>query len=84
MRRKPKDLFELAGFTFKSYETTALVLATTIALTSDANTKIKCDRALKGLRRLRRLVKQKGQSWQKRKKVKQKRSLKVSPRRRRS
>lgn len=51
------DLFEQANFTLVSYETTTLVLGVIVATSGDAGTKMRCHRALQGLRRLRKLVK---------------------------
>ncbi len=56
--RKPKeDLFIKAGFTMVGYETTTLVLGVIVATSGDAATKLRCHAALKGLRRLKKLVK---------------------------
>jgi hypothetical protein len=55
-RSRRKTLFELAGFGRKDYEVTTVVLAVIVAVSSDAGTKLKCDHALKGLRKLNRLI----------------------------
>lgn len=53
--RKRKTFFEKAGFSRKSYGTIVTVLAVVVAVSSDSGTKLKCDSALKALRRLNRL-----------------------------
>jgi hypothetical protein len=63
-----KNIFERAGFTKKNYEVTALVLAVIVTTSSDANTKLKCARALKSLRRLRAIALVKGKTKCRRKK----------------
>jgi hypothetical protein len=64
--KKVKTLFDKAKFSKRDFQTTTLVLAVVVAVSSDAETKLKCDSALKGLRRLSRVVN---------KRVKTKRSL---------
>lgn len=55
MKRR-KTIFDRAGLTKGDFDCTLLVLAVVVAASSDVNTKVKCDRALKGLRKLRRIV----------------------------
>lgn len=54
--RKRKNLFDRVGLTKRDFEVTTLVLGVVVAVSSDAETKLKCDRALKSLKRLRRAV----------------------------
>jgi hypothetical protein len=58
-RRRVKTVFEQAGFGKRDFEVTALVLGVVVATSSDADTRLKCDSALKGLRKLRTVVNRK-------------------------
>lgn len=53
-----KSIAERAGFGCKHYETTALALGVIVATSSDASTRIKCDKALKALRKLNKLIRE--------------------------
>lgn len=50
------NIFQRAGFTACDYQVTALCLGVIVATSSDANTRLKCDHALKSLRKLNRIV----------------------------
>lgn len=52
---KRKTFFELAGFTNRDFETVKLILAVVEAVSSDAETRVRANKALCGLRRLKRL-----------------------------
>jgi len=56
-RKARGDVFEQAQFTMVDYQTVTLVLGVIVVTSGDAATKLKCHKALKGLRRLRKLVK---------------------------
>jgi hypothetical protein len=55
-RKRRKTVFDRAGFSKDNYDVTALILAVIVAVSSDASTKVRCDSALKSLRKLRRIV----------------------------
>lgn len=55
-KRKAKTVFERAGYTRKDHAVTTLILAVIVTVSNDAGTKLKCDHALKSLRKLNRLV----------------------------
>lgn len=54
IRKEKKSVFEKAGFTKKDYETITLLLGFIVSASSDARVRIKCDHALKAMRRLNR------------------------------
>lgn len=51
-----KNVFQKAGLTNKDFETIITVLAVITATSSDAHTRLKCDKALKAMRNLKRIV----------------------------
>jgi len=53
-RPRKKSFFEKAGFTKRDYQTITLLLGFTVAASVDAQVRIKCDHALKAMRRLNR------------------------------
>lgn len=54
--KKQRTIFDRAGFSKDNYDVTALILAVIVAVSSDASTKVRCDHALKSLRKLHRMV----------------------------
>lgn len=53
---RKRNLFERVGYTKQDFNVTALILGVVVATSSDADTRLKCDRALKHLRKLKRAV----------------------------